>query len=79
MSDRLSRSSGYSKEEDQLLCQVYLEISQDPIKGDKEISGGSPSQRPIGVKKSKLKRKNDDQTSVVIKNLKIDTNKSWKN
>lgn len=27
------RSSGYSQEEDKLLCEVYMEISQDPIKG----------------------------------------------
>ena len=27
------RSSGYTQDEDKLLCQVYMEISQDPIKG----------------------------------------------
>ena len=27
------RSSGYTQDEDKLLCQVYIEISQDPIKG----------------------------------------------
>ena len=27
------RSSGYSNTEDVLLCQVYLDISQDPITG----------------------------------------------
>ncbi|EFH42061.1 predicted protein [Arabidopsis lyrata subsp. lyrata] len=26
-------STGYSKEEDKFLCQVYIEISQDPITG----------------------------------------------
>ncbi|CAH8257155.1 unnamed protein product, partial [Arabidopsis lyrata] len=31
--------------------------------------GGSPSERPIGVKQLKLKRKNDDQTRDVIKTL----------
>ncbi|KFK39859.1 hypothetical protein AALP_AA3G297800 [Arabis alpina] len=33
MSDRSSRSVGYSKEEDKFLCQVYMRISQDPITG----------------------------------------------
>ncbi|XP_024008937.1 uncharacterized protein LOC112084138 [Eutrema salsugineum] len=32
-----------------------------------DFSGGSPSQRPIGVKKSKLKRKVDDQTWLLSK------------
>lgn len=27
------RTCGYSQEEDKLICQVYMEISQDPIKG----------------------------------------------
>lgn len=27
------RSQSYSQEEDKLLCQVYMDISQDPIKG----------------------------------------------
>lgn len=26
-------SSGYTQEEDMLLCQIYMEISQDPITG----------------------------------------------
>lgn len=26
------RSFGYFQEEDKLLCQIYMEISQDPIK-----------------------------------------------
>ena len=34
-----------------------------------DIIGGSPSQRSTGVKKSKLKRKTDDQTSTVINTL----------
>ncbi|XP_002878780.2 uncharacterized protein LOC9316687 [Arabidopsis lyrata subsp. lyrata] len=29
----MSRSSGYSDEEDRLLCEVYMQISQDPILG----------------------------------------------
>lgn len=29
----MSRSLGYSPEEDKILCQVYIEISQDPIVG----------------------------------------------
>ena len=36
---------------------------------DDDIIGGSPSQRPTGVKKSKSKRKIDDQTSTVINTL----------
>ncbi|XP_073067235.1 uncharacterized protein [Primulina eburnea] len=28
-----SRSSSYTNEEDMLLCHVYLDVSQDPIKG----------------------------------------------
>ena len=28
-----TRTTGYSANEDVLLCQVYLEISQDPITG----------------------------------------------
>ncbi|KAG7552429.1 hypothetical protein ISN45_Aa06g030300 [Arabidopsis thaliana x Arabidopsis arenosa] len=39
------------------------------LNDDDDIFGGSPSQRPRGVKKLKLKRKNDDQTSDVIKTL----------
>ena len=34
-----------------------------------DVTGGTLSQRPIGVKKSKLKRKCDDQTSIVINTL----------
>lgn len=33
---------------------------------DEDITSASPSQWPIGVKKSKLKRKSDDQTSLII-------------
>ncbi|XP_023644142.1 glutathione S-transferase T3 [Capsella rubella] len=33
-----SRSSGYSKEEDKFLCEVYLKISQDPITGHYQSS-----------------------------------------
>lgn len=135
MSKRGSRSSGYTKEEDKFLCQVYIEISQDPVTSayqtsekclsniiknfekfkdgptlaqqvpnpcgfgytssesenptpdvarqaspglcssslnlddENGIIGGSPSQRPIEVKKSKLKRKCDDPTSAVLKTL----------
>ncbi|KAK6794026.1 hypothetical protein RDI58_007479 [Solanum bulbocastanum] len=29
----MSRSSGYSLNEDKLLCQIYVDISQDPITG----------------------------------------------
>ncbi|XP_059311010.1 uncharacterized protein LOC132062454 [Lycium ferocissimum] len=28
-----TRSTGYSTNEDMLLCQVYLDVSQDPITG----------------------------------------------
>ena len=43
-------------------------FSQNLDDGD-DIIGGSPSQRPTGVKKSKSKRKIDDQTSTVINTL----------
>jgi len=36
---------------------------------DEDVIGESPSQRPRGMKKSKLKRKLDDQTSAVINSL----------
>ena len=36
---------------------------------DDDIIGGSLSQRPTGAKKSKLKRKTNDQTSTVINTL----------
>ena len=36
---------------------------------DEDVIGESPSQRPRGIKKSKLKRKLDDQTSAVINSL----------
>ena len=29
----MSRASNYSRDEDKLLCRVYMEISQDPIIG----------------------------------------------
>ncbi|KAK6780801.1 hypothetical protein RDI58_022985 [Solanum bulbocastanum] len=29
----MSRSSEYSLNEDKLLCQIYVDISQDPITG----------------------------------------------
>ena len=29
----MSRSSGYSCEEDKFLCHIYMQISQDPIQG----------------------------------------------
>ena len=32
------RASGYSVEEDILLCQLYIEISQDPISGVHQTS-----------------------------------------
>ena len=34
-----------------------------------DVIGGSISQRPIGVKKAKLKRKTDDQTSMLVNNI----------
>ena len=34
-----------------------------------DIIGGSISQRPIGVKRAKLKRKTDDQTSMLVNNI----------
>ncbi|XP_020871812.1 uncharacterized protein LOC110225883 [Arabidopsis lyrata subsp. lyrata] len=39
------------------------------LDGDDDNIGGSPSQHPMGVKKSKLKRKIDDQTSIIINTL----------
>ena len=36
---------------------------------NEDVTDGTSSQRPIGVKKSKLKRKCDDQTSIVINTL----------
>ncbi|KAF8116108.1 hypothetical protein N665_0022s0038 [Sinapis alba] len=39
------------------------------LDGDDKIISGSSSQRPSGVKKSKMKRKLDDQSSTIIKTL----------
>lgn len=44
-------------------------LSSLNLDGEEEIIGGSLSQRPIGIKKFKRKRRRDDQTSYVIKTL----------
>lgn len=52
------------------ITQIYPDLFSLSINLEKEdINGGSPSQRPIWMKESELKRKNDDQTSDVIKIL----------
>lgn len=38
MSEHFSRSTDYPKEEDQLVCQVYLKNFQDPIKSIHQTS-----------------------------------------
>ncbi|KAF3497277.1 hypothetical protein DY000_02052647, partial [Brassica cretica] len=45
---------------------------------EEDTIGGSLSKRPMGVKKSKLKRKNDDQTSLVINTMEVGNKKLLK-
>ncbi|WZZ65114.1 hypothetical protein YC2023_076484 [Brassica napus] len=57
---------------DDIFNQAKLMVREDPLfktDHDEDVIGESPSQRPRGMKKSKLKRKLDDQTSAVINSL----------
>ena len=45
-------------------------LSSFALNLDDDNVGGSSSQRPVGIKKAKLKRKSDEQVSVVINTFK---------
>ncbi|KVH87533.1 hypothetical protein Ccrd_025186 [Cynara cardunculus var. scolymus] len=47
------------------LSSFYLNLDDDDV-----MSGGSPSPGPVGMKKFKLKRKMDEQTSTIVNTIK---------
>ncbi|XP_020249922.1 uncharacterized protein LOC109827343 [Asparagus officinalis] len=48
---------------------------ESPISTSPRLSSFTPSERPIGVKKAKLKRKNDDHESSVVDSIETSNNR----
>nr|ABB55300.1 conserved hypothetical protein [Asparagus officinalis] len=55
--------------------QVDNPTPESPISTSPGLSSFTPSERPIGVKKAKLKRKNDDHESSVVDSIETSNNR----